>query len=170
MQGQNPQLVTELLTPQAVDLIIDAKLEGWTIVGADLVYYEDNKLTRNTPQEIMQRLEALKYLVGVIPQHVWEKYGTQAPPMPPLVSAEQPAMPQFPQQPPFPQQVAPQQQVAAQPQFAQQQFTPQQIPQQPYVAQPSGGYAQPQQGYPMGPQCGLPAGSRGVRPGCRGRR
>lgn len=90
VQGQNPQLVAELLTPQVVDYIIDAKLEGWAIVGADLVYHEENGFTRNTAQELMQKLEQLRYLLGVFPQHVWGKYGTPAPPIAPLVSAQQP--------------------------------------------------------------------------------
>ncbi|MGH3864514.1 hypothetical protein [Actinokineospora sp.] len=122
VQGQNPQLVAELLTPQVVDFIIDAKLEGWTIVGADLVYHEENGFTRNTTQEIMQKLEQLRYLVSLFPQHVWQKYGTPAPPM---LSAQQPKMP-------------------AQPQFAQ----PYQGQPSGGYAQPQQGYPMGQQQYP----------------------
>jgi hypothetical protein len=180
IDGGDENLAMELFTPQVTSLMRQIRLDGWTIQGDQLIHSMVNRITRTTPQEIMDTARALTALVRAFPPHLWNGAAVPSAPqqvMPQPVPQAMPSQP-MPQQP-MPQQLAPQQlapQYLPQP-YPQQQYPPQQYPQQPYPQQVPGyyppsqppqvqpGYGPPNgwqpQGYPPVPPAGHPQAPRG---------
>lgn len=161
----DPQVATQLLTPQVTAIMKQYKLHNWASWGDQLLCVKHPIFGRVKPEELSTKVGELGQLMAALPPHMWGTGGTaqapqqhavqqQAPQQPPP-AAPQPQYQQPQYQQPYPQQgypPQPQPYYPQQPQQPQQPYYPQQpypYPQQPYgYPQQPQPYYPPQQGYP----------------------
>ncbi|MBB4903913.1 hypothetical protein [Actinophytocola algeriensis] len=159
----DPQVATQLLTPQITAVMKQYKLHNWATWGDQLVCVKHPIFGRVKPEELSAKVGELGRLMSVIPPHLWGT-GNPAPAPQQQVQQQAPApqqqpqpqyqQPQYPQpqyQQPYPQQGYPPQPQPYYPQPQQPYYPQQPYPPQPYPQQPYGHpqpYGYPQQGYP----------------------
>jgi hypothetical protein len=161
----DPQVATQLLTPQITALMKQYKLHNWATWGDQLLCVKHPIFGRVKPEELSAKVAELGQLISLIPPHMW---GTGGAPQAPQQQAPQAPAPQQPQpqyqqpqpqyqqpqyQQPYPQQGYPPQPQPYYPQPQQPYYPPQPYPQQPYPPQPypQQPYGHPQPYYPPPP-------------------
>ncbi|WP_051114840.1 hypothetical protein [Actinokineospora enzanensis] len=139
----DPYAAGQVLTPWVQAWLRDGEGDSLSLLGTDVLYTRKHMIPATKPEMILSGLQALAYLVPLLPGQAGQPPVQQYPQQPgyqqPQAYPQQAPVP-YPQQAPVPQQAY------------QQPYPPQQYPQpayqQPYPQQPSAQQPYPQQPYP----------------------